>query len=111
MQKSNMKQKCPYHKIEIPADREIVETDDLKFPWKQDPYGYFLIKLENNRICCGFVNNNHVMEVEFRGTNPEKIIKEIAKRELVGLSQMGYIASELMIAKDCLENKKEYVQR
>ena len=45
----------------------------------------------------------------------DKIIKEIAKRKLVNLEQMGYIASELMIAKDCLKNNslasKKYIQR
>lgn len=114
MQNKNTK-KCPFHKIEIPKDREIIKTDKLKFPWKQDPKGYFLVKIEKNQICCGFVNNKHKMKVEFRGKNPDKIIKEIAKRKLVNLEQMGYIASELMIAKDCLKNNslasKKYIQR
>ena len=106
-----MPEKCPFHKIDIAEDREIVYTDKLKFPWKQDKKGYFLVKLEKNMICCGFVNNKHKMIIEFRGKNPDKIIKEIAKRKLVDLKHMGYIASELMIAYDCLKNKKKYVQR
>jgi len=106
-----MEPKCPSHKINIPTDREVVKTDSLKFPWKQDPHGYFLVKIAEEQICCGFVNNNHTMEVEFKGTNIDNIIKEIAKRKLVDLEHMGYITSELMIAKDCLENKQEYVQR
>ncbi len=106
--------KCPFHKIEIPENREIVETDKLKFSWKQDPKGYFLVKIEKDQICCGFVNNKHKMKVEFKGKSPDKIIKEIAKRKLVGLAQMGYIASELMIAKNYLKNNpanKKYIQR
>ncbi len=106
-----MNNKCPYHAINILSDREIVKTDKLKFSWKQDPNGYFLIKLENEQICCGFVNNKHVMETEFRGKDVEKMIKEIAKRKLIGLEQMGYIASELMIAKNFLESGKKYTQR
>jgi len=117
-----MNKKCPYHKIKIPENREIVKTDKLKFPWKQDPRGYFLVKIKNDQIYCGFVSNKHKMKVEFKGKDPDKIIKEIAKRKLVGLAQMGYIASELMIAKNCLKNNppsskdfseasKKYIQR
>lgn len=103
--------KCPQHKIEISEDREIISCDEKEFSWKQDQNGYFLVKIENNKLFCGFVNNNHKMILELKGRNPDKIIKEIAKRKLVDLEHMGYIASELMIAKDCLENGKEYVQR
>jgi hypothetical protein len=104
---------CPLHPIEIPEDREIVDCDSREFPWRQDPNGYFLVKIDAERgvICCGFVNNEHKMETEFRGKDPDKIIKEIAERGLVGLEHMGYIASELMIAKHCLDNGKEYIQR
>jgi len=103
--------KCPFHKINIPENRKIINTDKLKFPWKQDPSGYFLIKIENEQIYCGFVSNKHVMEIEFRGKNIDNIIKEIAKRKLVDLEHMGYIASELMIAENCLKNNKRYIQR
>lgn len=103
--------KCPFQPIDISSDREIVECDSIKFPWKQDSNGYFLIKIENCQICCGFVNSNHKLIIELRGRNPDNIIKEIAKRKLCDLEHMGYVSSELMIAKDCLENKKKYIQR
>ena len=106
-----MKTKCPIHKIDILADRKIVKTDRLKFPWVQDPNGYFLVKIEKGQVCCGFVNNKHKMKIEFKGKNMEKMIKEIANRKLVGLEQMGYISSELMIAQNCLKNNKKYIQR
>jgi len=102
---------CPFHKIDIPEDREIVLCDNLKFPWKQDLKGYFLVKIENDILCCGFVNNNHKMIVEFRGKNPDKIIKEIIKRKICNIENIGYIASELAIAHNCIKNKKKYVQR
>ena len=102
---------CPFHTIEIPENREILKTDSLKFPWKEDPNGYFLVKIENDEIHCGFVNSSHKMEVEFIGKNPDKIIKEIAKRKLVNLEHMGYIAQEMQIALECLENNKNYIQR
>ena len=103
--------KCPKHKINISEDREIINCDDLEFPWKQDPNGYFLVKIKNNEICCGFVNSNHKMILEFRGTNPNKIIKEIIKRKICSNENIGYISSELMLAKNCIDNKKEYIQR
>ncbi len=103
--------KCPIKEIEIKEDREIVFCDNLTFPWKQDPNGYFLVKVENGIICCGFVNNNHKMVLELNGKNPDKIIKEIVKRDLCDKANLGYIASELMIAHNCLLNNKRYIQR
>jgi len=107
----NSNKKCPIHEIEISENRKIIFCDNLKFPWKQDKHGYFLVKIMNEKIHCGFVNNKHKMIMEFRGKNPEKIIKEIAKRKMCNLENMGYIASELMIADNCIKNKKKYVQR
>lgn len=103
--------KCPFHPIDISEEREIVNTDSLEFPWTQDKNGYFLVKVEKEIICCGFVDNSHKMCTEFRGKDPDKIIKEIAKRRLVDLEHMGYIASELQIAKHCIDTSKDYVQR
>ena len=112
--KDRKKAKCPLHPIDIPKKREVVLVDKREYPWKHDPKGYFLVKLERKKglICCGFVNaRNHKMIIEFRGEDPDKIIKEIAARRLCSLANMGYIASELMIAKRALESGKRYVQR
>ena len=103
--------KCPIHPIDISEDREIVNCDKIEFPWRQDPKGYFLVKIEDSMIKCGFVNKDHKMILELQGKDPSKIIKEIARRELVNLEHMGYIASELMTASDALKNNKKYVQR
>jgi|GEM_PF-1242936 len=110
---------CPVHPIKIPDDREIVDCDDREHEWKPDPKGYFLVKLERGKaekgkgkICCGFVDaKTHRMLVEFRGSDPDRIIKEIAERGLCSLAGMGFIASELMIAKHALDSGEEYVQR
>ncbi len=107
----NKEKKCPFHKIEIPKDRQVILTDSLSFVWKQDPKGYFLVKIEKGEICCGFVNPKHKMILELRGSNPDKIIKEIIKRKLCNIDNLGYIASELMLARYCLEKKKRYIQR
>lgn len=103
--------KCPIVPIDISKNREILDCDFLEFPWKRDPNGYFLVKIEGEIICCGFVDNNHKMILELRGKDPSKIIREIARRKLCGVEHMGYIASELMIALNCIKNSKEYIQR
>lgn len=102
---------CPNTEIEIRENREIIYSDNLHFPWKQDSNGYFLVKIENFLICCGFVNPNHEMIIEFRGKNPDKMIKEITRRNLCSEENLAYVAQELMIAYDCLLNNKKYVQR
>ena len=103
--------KCPRHPIDISEDREIVFTDEKEYSWNGDSKGYFLVKIEKGLICCGFVGSDHKMAIEFRGKDSDKIIKEIAERDLCSTGNMGYITSELMIAKDALGNGKKYVQR
>ena len=109
MKKQNIK--CPFHPINISDDREVVNCDKLKFKWEADKKGYFLVKIEKGLIRCGFVNSKHKMIIEFTGKNPDKIIKEIAKRKLCNLANMGYIASELMIAHYSIKTRKKYIQR
>ena len=106
------KSACPTTTVSIPAEREVILSDTLKHTWPSDPNGYFLVKIENGLICCGFVaKQTHVMKVEFRGANVNEMIQEIAKRKLCNFETMGYIASELMIAKGALENNRKYIQR
>lgn len=104
--------KCPAHDITIPDDREVVDCDAKKYPWRQDPKGYFLVRLRGGKIECGFVEaGSHRMLAEFRASDPDRIIKEIASRKLCSLTGMGYIAGELMLAKQCLDSGQKYVQR
>jgi len=107
-----MKKLCPETPVKISEKREIILSDTFKQPWPEDPKGYFLVKIEQGTICCGFVEKKtHTLIVEFKGTNVFKMIQEIAKRKLCNLTTMGYIASELMIVKRALEENKEYKQR
>lgn len=106
-----MEETCPCAPIEIPKDREIIEVTDKKFTWTCDPNGYFLVKIENDEICCGFCTTDHKMILELRSTDPDKIIKEIVERDLCNKDNLGYIASELMIAFNCIENNLPYTQR
>jgi hypothetical protein len=105
------KEACPQTPVVIHDRRDIVNCDNLMFPWKQDENGYFLVKIERGMICCGFVNTNHEMIVEFRGTNPDTMVKEIVRRNLCDKEHVAYIAQELMIAYYCLRNNTHYVQR
>lgn len=103
---------CPSHQITILENREIINTDNISFPWtEEDPNGYFLVRLENNQICCGFVTKDDKMKLELRGKNPDKMIKEIVKRNLCEKPHLAYISSELMIAYYCLTNNLKYTQR
>ena len=106
-----MNDQCPIQEINIKEDRKIIKTDELSFPWNQDPNGYFLVKIENDFIKCGFVNNNHEMIIEFQGSDPDKMIKEITKRELCSKENLAFISQELMIAFNCMENNLPYTQR
>ena len=114
--KTENKQKtkqCPIKEIEIKENREIIYCDNLSFPWNQDSNGYFLVKIDrkNEILCCGFVTPEHKLVFEFRGKNPDKIIKEITRRNLCSKENLAYIASELIIAYNCMINNKNYVQR
>ena len=98
--------------IEINSDREIVECDGLKFPfiWKQED-GYFLIRIEDGIICIGYVDGNHQLSIEFRGTDPETLTKEIVRRDFLSPSHAAYIGGEILLAHHCLITGAEYVQR
>ena len=102
---------CPQEKITINPEREIVWTDNLQFPYHKDENGYFLVKLERDLICCGFVTKEHTILFELRGINPDKMIKEITRKNCCSKETLAYIAQELMIAYSCLVNNTTYVQR
>ena len=106
-----MKKLCPTNEIKISPKRKIIFTDEKKYPWRADSRGYFLVKIQDGNIHCGFANKKHEVKIEFIGKDVEKMIKEIAKKKLCDLEHMGYISSELMIAKNYLKNGKRYIQR
>ncbi|MBI5390492.1 hypothetical protein HZB02_03315 [Candidatus Woesearchaeota archaeon] len=101
---------CPTHPVNI-NKRKIVHCDRLSFRWKPNPKGYFLIKIEKGNICVGFVNQQHRMLYEFRGNDPDKIAKEIARRRLCTLEHMAYLGQEVHRAFHCLSERKRFVQR
>ena len=104
--------KCLGVPIEINPDREVVLCDGLEFPCGWTPGdGYFLVKIEGGLICVGWVDGEHRMNIEFRGSCPETLIKEIVRRDFLSPSHAAYIGAEVMLAYHCLVNGLEYVQR
>jgi len=104
--------KCHGTPIEIKPDREVVKCDELEFPWNwKEEDGYFLVKIEDGQICIGYVDGKHELNIEFRGTDPEKLTKEIVRRDFLNPSHTAYIAAEIILAHQCLIDGTEYVQR
>jgi hypothetical protein len=104
--------KCLRIPIHIHDDRKIVYCDDLEFPheWKEGD-GYFLVHLQEGMICVGWVDGSHHMNLEFRGSDPEKLIREVTRQDFVDKSHAAYIAAEIVLAHRCLIDGTEYVQR
>jgi hypothetical protein len=98
--------------INIKDDREIVQCDELEFPFKWNrEEGYVLIRIHEGQICVGWVDGiNHEMNVEFRGTDPGKLAKEIIRRDFLSPSMIAFISAEVVRARNCLDNDVEYVQ-
>ena len=109
---TKLRGKCLNVDIEIHDDRQIVECDGLEFPftWKEGD-GYFLVRLHEGQICAAYVDGQHQCKIEFRGTDPEPMTKEIVSRDFLTLSHTSYIGGELILAHHCLVNDLEYVQR
>ena len=104
--------KCLNTPIYVHDDRKIVYCDDLKFPcgWKPGD-GYFLVRLHEGFICVGWVDGTHNLTIEFRGTNPEPLIREVTRQDFVDKPHAAYIAAEIILAHNCLVSGDEYIQR
>ncbi|MBM4152539.1 MAG: hypothetical protein FJ220_03325 [Kiritimatiellaceae bacterium] len=104
--------KCLGVEIRINPDREVVLCDGLEFPWTWKPSdGYFLVRIDQGLICVGYVGETHELNLEFRGSNPDKITKEIVRRNFLTPGHLSYIAGEVILAHHCLVNQIPYVQR
>ena len=104
--------KCLGIPVRIHGDRKVVLCDDLEFPcgWKPGD-GYFLVKIENGMICVGWVEGHHDMTIEFRGSDPDKLIREVTRQDFVDKPHAAYIAAEIILARRCLIDGTDYVQR
>ena len=104
--------KCLGIEITINPGREVVLCDGLEFPggWREGD-GYFLVKIEGGMICVGYVDGNHNLDIEFRGSDPDRLIREVTRRDFVDKPHAAYIAAEITLAHHCLVNGLEYIQR
>ncbi len=93
---------------------EKVERIEAKEgPWKQDPKGYFLIKVnhEDGTIHVGYCDNNHELKYEIVGKRAKDICHTIAERGLVSLFEhASYLGDELKEAELAIKYKLKYVQ-
>ncbi|MDO8661342.1 MAG: hypothetical protein Q7K43_05620 [Candidatus Woesearchaeota archaeon] len=79
--------------------------------WKQDPKGYFLIKIEEGLIKAGFCTNDHIVREEVSGTEPQDIYYTILRRGLISsLQHAAYLGMELQKAQTALQLNIPYVQ-
>ena len=109
---TTLRGKCLGIDITIKPDRDVVLCDELEFPcgWKEGD-GYFLVKIEEGMICVGWVDGTHDMKIEFRGSDPDKLIREVTRQEFVDKPHAAYIAAEITLAHRCLTDGSDYIQR
>lgn len=109
---TTLRGKCLGIEIKINPDREVVFCNGLTFPFDWEPAdGYFLVRIQDGMICVGYVDENHELNLEFRGSDPETLTKEIVRRDFLNPSHTAYIAGEIILAHHCLVNGTEYIQR
>jgi dihydropteroate synthase len=90
-----------------------------KKEWKQDPKGYFLIRINKNQIEVAHVKNDHSNHPKkdlkkatvISGKSAEKIYNTIIRENLISLKQhAAYLGSELQKAEIAMKKKLKYVQ-
>ena len=90
-----------------------------KKEWKQDPKGYFLIRINKNQIEVAHVKNNHSNHPKkdlekatvFFLKNAEELYNTIIKKNLISLKEhAAYLGSELQKAEIAMKNKLKYIQ-
>ena len=109
---SSTKVKLKWSKITIAGDAEKIKAHyDTWTEWKQDPVGYFLIKIENDEIVVGFCKEGNVVEKVIYGDDGEAIYNTILREGLVTkLQHAAYLGYELQKAEVALKLGLRYVQ-
>ena len=92
---------------------------DSKKEWKQDPRGYFLIRINRNQIEVAHVKNDHSNHPKkdlkkatvILGKSAEEVYNTIIREKLVSLKEhAAYLGSELQKAEIAMKNKLDYIQ-
>ena len=108
------KVKLKWSKVSIAPDVEKIKASyDTWTEWKQDPIGYFLIKVEHDKkqIVVGFCKEGNVVEKIISGDDGEAIYNTILHEELVtSLQHAAYLGYELQKAEIALKLGLRYAQ-
>ncbi|MBO3768063.1 MAG: thymidylate synthase [Thermoproteota archaeon] len=93
---------------------EILEKQyrNKRMEFKEDPRGFFVIKIENNEILVEHrLKDGRKTKYEFRGKNAEELYRRILNENLVSrLDHAAYLGKELTRAEIALREGKPYVQ-
>jgi len=100
-----------FHQQTVKLDETITAKYTPKVDWKQDPTGYFLIRLSEGKIEVGFVTNDHVVKKRIVGDNATVIYYTLIKHKLLSkVEHAAYLGKELYKAELALKLGKQYVQ-
>jgi len=97
----------------LPQCEEIRGKYIAQRDWRQDPKGYFLIRInrEEGLLEVGFCPELNKMAFVFRGKRPEDIYHEVAKRDLIAKTDhYSYLGLELEKAFLALQFNLSYEQ-
>ncbi len=98
----------------LAADAAFIKASyDTWTEWKEDPLGYWLIRVdtEKKQIEAGFCRSGNVIEVVVTGNDGEAIYNTIIRNGLVGsLQHAAYLGYELHKAEIALKLGLRYVQ-
>ncbi len=106
-------EKPGFKEITMEKPREIDATG-TKRPWKMDPKGYFLIRVNSDlgkieAAFCDYKENK--VRIIIRGDNPMEIYTVILKEELIqNLDHAADLGVELEKAYIALKTGKKYTQ-
>lgn len=93
--------------------KEIKSIWDESKEWKQDPKGYFLIRLNRKKklIEVGLCKERNIISVKLEGKLPQDIYYTILREKMISsLQHAAYLGKELHKAYVALKLGIEYVQ-
>jgi len=82
----------------IKRAKKVVKIKAKEGPWKQDPKGFFLIKVnrKSKTIHVGFCTNDNVLRYEIIGKRAQEIYHTVSKMGLISLYEhASYLGKEL----------------
>jgi tetrahydromethanopterin S-methyltransferase subunit A len=94
-------------------EEKIINAKGYQQKWKQDPKGYFLIRINRieNVIEVGYCVATNNPEKIIKGDNPESIMYKIIDEGFISLmDHAAYLGKELQKAYIALQYDMEYIQ-